>query len=489
MRPVQLPSEQCQSGYGGLVQTTISARALAALLGTWRDRSPAYAALADRVRLLVLDGRLAVGTRLAAERDLALALGVSRATVSAAYAALRETGHVASLRGSGSVVRPLDRPSPANERRPHPDADVLDLTNAAMPAVEGLQEAVERAVSRLPQHLGGHGYEMQGVPELRAAVAARYTGRGLPTRPDEVLVTVGAQHAIALLARTLLTPGDRVLVETPTYPTAVQALVAAGGRPVQVPVTRDGWDDEALRDAFARARPRVAYLVPDFQNPTGATMPATQRRTVTDLAARHGTRVVVDETMADLGFTDAATPWVPFPGDVVHVGSLAKSVWGGLRIGWIRADAGTIRELLHRRSPTDLGTPVLDQLVGAEVLPELDALTTRRRGRLRAAHDVLHDGLRERLPSWDAPRVDGGFSTWVNLGEPVSSSLVLASRARGLLLSAGPRFGVDGAFERHLRVSFTLPAAQMPRVVDVLAAAWEDVAHLSRLQPGPIALV
>ncbi|NIZ92841.1 MocR-like transcription factor YczR [Kineococcus rubinsiae] len=468
---------------------TISARALASLLGAWRDRSPAYAALADRVRLLVLDGRLAVGTRLAAERDLAVALGVSRATVSAAYASLRETGHVTSVRGSGSVVRPLDRPASANERRPHPDGDVLDITNAALPAVDGLQAAVERAVTRLPQHTGGHGYEMQGVPELRAAVAARYSDRGLPTRPDEVLVTIGAQHAIALLARTFLTPGDRVLVETPTYPRAVQAFTGAGGRPVQVPVGREGWDDDALRDAFARARPRLAYLVPDFHNPTGATMPAHQRRTVNDLAARHGTRVVVDETMADLGFGDRAAPWVPFPGDVVHVGSLAKSVWGGLRIGWIRADAATVREVLNRRSPTDLGTPVLDQLVGAEVLPSLDELTTRRRGSLRAAHDALHAALAERLPSWEAPRVEGGFSTWVNLGEPVSSSLVLAARARGLLLSAGPRFGVDGAFERHLRVCFTLPPRQMHRVVDVLAAAWDDVARLPRLQPGPIALV
>nr|WP_240895312.1 PLP-dependent aminotransferase family protein [Kineococcus siccus] len=461
------------------------------MLGPWRDRSPAYAALADRVRLLVLDGRLAVGTRLAAERDLATTLGVSRATVSAAYAALRDTGHVVSVRGSGTVVQPLDRAATATltVRPAHPDADVLDLTNAAMPAVEGFQAAVERALLRLPPHLAGHGYEMQGVPELREAVAARYTARGLRTRPDEVLVTIGAQHAIALLARTFLTPGDRVLVESPTYPTAVQALTAAGGRPVQVPVGREGWDDDALHDAFARARPRLAYLVPDFHNPTGAVMPAAQRRRVEELGARHGTRVVVDESMADLSFAESAAPWVPFPGDVVHVGSLAKSVWGGLRLGWIRADAATIRELLHRRSPTDLGTPVLDQLVGAELLPALDGYTDRRRGTLRAAHDALHAALADRLPQWDAPRVDGGFSTWVNLGEPVSSSLVLAARSRGLLLSPGPRFGVDGAYERHLRVSFTLPPGRMRRVVDVLADAWEDVGRLPRLQPASIALV
>ena len=471
--------------------TTIGARPLAALLGPWRDRSPAYAALADRVRLLVLDGRLTAGTRLAAERELAAALGVSRTTVAAAYAALRESGHVVSVRGSGSVVQPPSAAAPAEGEGGgapgHPQ--VLDLVNAALPAVQGLQEVVERAVRALPRHLTGTGYEMRGVPELREAVARRYTERGLPTRPDEVLVTVGAQHAIALLARAFLRPGDRALVETPTYPTAVRALTAAGGRALPVPVGPGGWDGEALREAFTRARPALAYLVPDFHNPTGATMPAAQRREVLELAERSGTRVVVDETTADLGFAPGVPAWVPFPGDVVHVGSLAKSVWAGLRLGWVRADAATVREALEHRSPTDLGTPVLEQLVGAEVVDVLDAFADRRRAQLRASHDALHEALAERLPAWRVPRVAGGLSTWANLGAPVSSSLVLAARARGLLLSTGPRFSVDGAFERYLRLPFTLAPERMRRVVDVLADAWADTARLPQALPAPEALV
>jgi DNA-binding transcriptional MocR family regulator len=207
---------------------------LARLLGAWRTPRPDYVSLAAAIRLLVLDGRLPLRTRLPGERDLAAALGTSRTTTAAAYAALRDEGFVASRRGSGSWTRlPADR-GPAAEQG-CPDAGDIDLSCAATAAPEGaLHRALAAATAELPRHLPGPGYDALGLPVLRAAIAEHLTRRGVPTSPEQVLVTNGAQHALALLLRVLAGPGDRVLVDHPTYPNALDAIHAAGARPVPV---------------------------------------------------------------------------------------------------------------------------------------------------------------------------------------------------------------------------------------------------------------
>ncbi|WP_244857769.1 aminotransferase class I/II-fold pyridoxal phosphate-dependent enzyme [Agromyces archimandritae] len=206
---------------------TMTARALEALLGDWRggDRT-AYRALAERIRLLVLDGRIAAETRLPAERELADRLALSRTTVSAAYAALRELGYLQSIRGSGSAVR-LPVAAPAAPARPDAST-VIDFGKAAPPALPWIAECARAAADELPASLGTHGFELLGLPALREAIAERYAARGLPTVPDQIMVTIGAQHAIALIARTLLTRGDRALIEAPTYPHAYGAARGGG---------------------------------------------------------------------------------------------------------------------------------------------------------------------------------------------------------------------------------------------------------------------
>ena len=238
---------------------------LARLLGEWRSSGPAYAALARALRLLVLDGRLPLRTRLPGERELAEALGVSRTTASAAYAALRDEGFLASRRGSGSWTQlPADAGvAPA----PGPAGDgVIDLSCAATAAPEGvLHAALATATAELPRHLPGPGYDAAGLPVLRAAIAEHLTARGAPTAPEQVLVTAGALHALTLLLRVLSGPGDRVLVEHPSYPAALDAIRAIGARPVPVPMLPDGWDLEMLAASLRQAAP--AARVRDRRQP------------------------------------------------------------------------------------------------------------------------------------------------------------------------------------------------------------------------------
>jgi DNA-binding transcriptional MocR family regulator len=463
--------------------SSLSARALAILLAGWRDGGVAYAALADRIRLLILDGRISPGTRLAAERELANQIGVSRTTVTAAYAELRYSGFLSSVRGSGSIAQ-LPHTAVVSTDGPHPE--FLDFSKATMPSMPQVADAARIAAEQLPAYLGDSGFDPYGLPVLREALAARYSARGLPTTPDQVMVTIGAQHAIALINRTILARGDRALVENPTYPHALDSLKTAGARIVPVSVTCDeGWDDIALEQAIQRTSPALGYLMPDNHNPTGRSMPLDQRERTAQLANTHGTTLVIDETMAELGLDGIPTP-PPFAvhGNAILVGSVGKTVWGGLRVGWIRADRTIIQRLVRARYSGDLGTPVLEQLLVTELLKDFDRILDTRRAYLATGRTLLLGMLRERLPEWTVPHVSGGLTAWVNLGDPVSSQLALAARSEGLVIAAGPRFGLDGAFERFLRIPFSHSVEETERGVDALARAWRSLSRHSLPMPS-----
>jgi len=458
------------------MDSRITARALAAALGGWRTREPAYEALADGIRLLCLDNRIAARTALPAERELAGALSLSRTTVAAAYRSLRDTGHIESLRGSGSVTLPQPRREPG---RMAVGADAVDLQQASPAAWPGLTGVMSEVAADAASLVSRAGYDVRGSLALRQAIAERYTRAGVPTDVDEVMVTNGAQGAIHLIADTLLRRGDRALIETPTYPHAAEALRAAGARLVGVPVSVDaGWDLDRATQAFARTAPTVAYLMPRFQNPTGRCMTAVDESVVAEAAARAGTVLIVDETTGELAI-EATPPGLPgaafAEADVVRVGSVGKTIWGGLRIGWIRAEAQLIARLVGARPPRDLGTPEFEQAVTVRALERMPEVLAQRADVLRAGRDALVAALGAALPAWRVPTVTGGVALWVELDAPLSSGLVLAAREHGVYLSAGSRFAVDGTHDRHLRIPFTAPAADLRHAVEVLAATWPTV--------------
>ena len=466
----------------------ILAPALAALLGDgWRRPGEASHALADALRALVVDGRLAARTRVPSERALSAELGVSRGSVSRAYDRLREDGFLLSARGAGSW---LTLPAGAGgagagagaaSLPPLPSGDgtdairPLDLSIAALPAPDPLvAHAAQRAAAALPRHLAGHGYASAGLPELRAAIAARLTERGLATAADEVLVTGGAQHALHLVLGLLAGPGERVLVDAPAYPRTLAAIRAARARAVPVPLGARGWDASAWAGTIRAASPRLAVTVADFHNPTGLTMSAAAREEIATTCARAGTTLVVDETCAELRLDGPALPpplgsFGP-PGAVITIGAMSKSAWGGVRVGWIRATARTVRELAALRATVDMASPVLDQLLAVELLKDWDAVVASRRALLKSRRDALAGALAEHAPTWNAPRVHGGLSFWVRLPGPDATRMAAAAAREGLLVVPGPAFSVDGTFERHLRLPFTLPPEDLDTAVSRLAA-------------------
>ncbi|GAA4706350.1 PLP-dependent aminotransferase family protein [Pseudonocardia yuanmonensis] len=469
----------------------IGGPSFARLLGTWRpdDQRGLAAALTERVRLLILDGRLPLGTRIPAERELAAALDVSRTTVAAAYEALRADAFLESRRGSGSWTRvpgPTGAAAAETPFSPLTGGGLTDLAHAALAApTDAIRRAAAAAVAELDGHICGHGYTLSGIPAMREAVARRFTERGVPTTPDQILVTSGAQHAIALVLTLLAGPGDRVLVEHPTYPNALDAIRSRGARPVPVPLSpgdrEPAWDLDLLTATVRDTHPALCYLVPDFHNPTGAVMPPEIRQGVVSLARRTRTPIVVDETLTELPLDvpvpDPVARHAPDSALLITIGSASKVFWGGLRIGWIRTSASLVRRLAALRPSIDLGGAVLDQIVTARLLGEVEAVVTERQETLRMARADLQRRLAADFPQWRPNHPSGGLSLWVDLGQPVSSLLAGAARRHDVLLAAGPRFGVDGAFERYVRLPYTLRPEQAAAALDRLTAAWQGLRH------------
>ncbi|MQY08585.1 MocR-like transcription factor YczR [Actinomadura macrotermitis] len=475
----------------------VSGPQLARLLGQTPRERPVYLALARRVRALVLDGRLAGHTRLPAERDLASALGLSRTTVTAAYDRLREEGYVESRQGAGSwtALPPLRGPAPLaggpgyGMSRAPDEAGTIDLGAAAPGAPAAFGEAVAAAVAELPRYSDGPGYEPGGIAALREVVAARYAERGVPTRPDQIVVTTGAQHALVMLLRVLVEPGAAVLAERPTYPHALTALRERPARIVPAGVT-GGWDAELIAGAMRQAAVRLAYLIPDFQNPTGHLMGADERAVLAEAARRADTVLVADETFAELALDPAAAlppPLAAFDatGRVVSIGSASKLLWGGLRIGWIRTTAPLARRLAESRESLDMASPVLDQLIVRELLLRLGEVRAERAAALTASRDALVAALRDRLPGWEFTVPDGGMSLWARVGLPVASLLAEAAERHGVRVVPGPVFGAEGVLEDFVRLPFVLPPGTLAAAVDRLAAAFAEVRAAPVARPRP----
>lgn len=483
---------------------TISEPELVRLLNGWRDPAhqpgypgPGYAALAGALQALLLDARLPAGARLPAERRLASHLGISRTTVAAAYRLLRDEGFMSSRQGSGSFTT-----LPAGRLRRHTpwvpavpdDLDALDLAMAAPEACDGVSEAMAAALQELPRYLHGHGYDSYGLPVLRDAIARRYARRGLATDAGQIFVTAGAQHALDLVLRCLASPFDPVITESPTYPNALDALARSRTRVIAVGLGPDG-DYGPLLAALRQGVARIAYLMPDFQNPTGCLMDGPWREALVGAAAG-GTRLIADETFAELALTTEPTPaplasWDP-EDRVISIGSMSKAFWAGLRIGWVRADPALTGQLQAVRAPSDLASPVVEQLAAAWLLDHSEQLLAPRQAMLARRRDALAAALTGLMPELEFRLPAGGLSLWARLDAPISTALARTAESCGLRLVPGPRFGPPGAvtpgggLERYLRLPYTLPEPDLTEAARRLAAARASLTGRARRPDQPL---
>ncbi len=306
---------------------------------------------------------------------------------------------------------------------------------------------MEGALAELPAYAATHGDFPAGLPVLREAIADRYTARGVPTMPEQIMVTTGAMGAIAAATRRLVGFGERVAVESPSYANVLELFRETGSRLVPVALREDlaGWDMPAWRRVLRDAAPRMAYVMPDYHNPTGTLVGDEQRRELVEAARAAGTVVVADETMAELtldGEESGVRPMAAFDrgGTVMTVGSASKAVWAGLRIGWVRTTPDVVRRLVSARAYLDLGSPVVDQLAVAWLLRGggWEQALAERRVRARECRDDLAAALREHTPGWEFTVPRGGMTMWVRTGDVSGSRLAVAGERLGVRVPSGP---------------------------------------------------
>jgi 2-aminoadipate transaminase len=307
----------------------------------------------------------------------------------------------------------------------------------------------------------------EGLADLRERLAAGLRETGTPTEAADLLITSGGQQALDLLARVLLDPGDRVICEGPTYPGAVPVLMAAQADVVHVPVDGEGIDPGGLADALERCEregkpAKLVYLIPTFQNPSGAALSLERRRAVLELAVRHDVLVVEDDPYSALRFEGERLPTLRSldpDGRVVYVGTLSKVLSPGLRIGFVAADHGILAKLNLCKQAADLCSSTLSQRLACVFLddPRSRVLLDTQRDVYRARRDALAGALARELPagtSWATPA--GGLFLWATL--PVgldSDDLLVRSLSRQVAFVPGRAAYLDGQGARSLRLNFS----------------------------------
>ncbi|HVT16563.1 MAG TPA: PLP-dependent aminotransferase family protein [Thermoanaerobaculia bacterium] len=514
------------------------------LLGNWTTgRGPIYRRLAAALRRGIVEGSLAPGIRLPAERQLARTLAVSRTTVVAAYEELRQEGRLESRRGSGTRVAAWASPpgpspappagvlgmagnspwppafsvgpsrgsaggtgqgagmapSPAG-RRPvalrtlvEPSGAAVEFLGMHLPAVEPyFGDAIAHLAADLEPLLRNHGYLWLGLPALRQAIAARLTATGLPTAEEQVLVTHGAQQAIGLAAALYLRPGDPVVLEDPTYLGAIDVFSAAGARLVPVPLGGEGVDLDRLRAAVTGEAPRLVYLMPTCHNPAGTVVPEDARREIVRLAEESGVPVVEDNTLADLDLgPHPPPPLAAFArrAPILTVGSLSKLAWAGLRIGWIRAEAPLIARLARRKALADLGCSIVPQAIAARLLGEAEAIRQVRRQQAELRLRVLEEELARALPLWRWRRPSGGLALWVRLPVGNAAELARVALRHGVAFLPGSACSPTGGCADYMRLPFVLDPPDLRDGVARLARAWSAYLPLAHSpEPSPASL-
>ncbi|MCV2368223.1 aminotransferase-like domain-containing protein [Roseateles oligotrophus] len=448
------------------------------------NAAPRYALLADALRGLILSGDLLPGDRLPTERSLTVDLSLSRSTIVAAYSRLAEGGWITARQGQGTSVSSGPPGHIASAKRhTRMGSPALARPRAAdlLPWIDfSLATAVPDPAWLMPSDSGMRlilregAYQPEGMLALRKRIAARYCAQGLPTTPEQLLVCTGAQQAISLLALQYLGAGDLVLLEDPNYFGAVDVFRASGARLLGVPVRPRGAHAQGFIDTLERLRPKLSYVCPGLHNPTGTTWSASACARLGRAAARSGSLLLLDDSLADLHFNSAPRPLLPAPGAaVIHIGSLSKTLWAGLRIGWLRAPTAALYEQLRRAKVcADIASSSLSGAIACDLFDRLDALIAPRRSGLQEQSQAMLQALHEHLPDWQARAPEGGLFLWVKLPAhgPRAGELVARAETLNVRLTPGSALAVDGGGDDHLRLAFTLPSTLATEGIRRLAA-------------------
>ncbi|MBS0429105.1 MAG: PLP-dependent aminotransferase family protein [Proteobacteria bacterium] len=341
--------------------------------------------------------------------------------------------------------------------------------DSAMFDVEGLKEAANKALDEEPGGALQYG-ATEGYEPLRTQLSAFMKTKGVAVDPSGLIVTTGSQQALDLLGKTLISPGDKVIVEGPTFLATIQCFRLYGAQLVSAPVDANGVDTDRLEQLIAEHKPKFVYLIPTFGNPSGAMLSLERRKKVLEMAVKHNTVIVEDDPYGDLYFGEAPPPSImalseQMPGSrelLVHCGSLSKVLSPGLRIGWMIAPAELLAKATMCKQFSDAHTSTFAQATAAQYLKSgrMPATLAHVRevyaGRAQAMGEALQRELGEAI-TFTQP--NGGLFFWAALtgaGGKEKDANAFAKKAidKGVAFVPGAPFFAEKPDLATLRLSF-----------------------------------
>jgi DNA-binding transcriptional MocR family regulator len=353
-----------------------------------------------------------------------------------------------------------------------PSADILP--------VEAVREAAQRALADDWKRALSYGTGV-GHPGLCDWVAARHD----LSDPSQVMITNGSLEAGAMLFQHLITPGDRVIVEQPSYDRTLLLLERLGAERVGVPLEDDGIDVEELERALDAAPVKLVHVIPNFHNPAGCTMSAAKRERLVQLADEHGFWVFEDDPYRELPFEDPPPPTMMSldrSGRVIHSSSFSKTVSPGVRVGYLAGPEEEITKLAKRANEVYISPNMLAESVVWELCRSgaLDENIVFVKGALRERRDALVQALTERLPEARFVVPGGGYFLWLTVGDDVNcEELLAAALQQQVAFIAGCDFMLEGG-RSSMRLSFaSVPAAQIDDGVGRIVKALEGLRSAS----------
>ena len=359
--------------------------------------------------------------------------------------------------------------------------------DSALFDVEGIREATNAALNQDPGAALQYG-ATEGYNPLREQLAAFMQGKGASVSPDQLIVTTGSQQALDLLGKIMISPGDKVIVEGPTFLATIQCFRLYGAELITAPVDGQGVQTDVLEALIAEHKPKLVYLIPTFGNPSGATLSLGRRKKVLELAVKYNTLVVEDDPYGDLYFGKAPPPSLlalskTVPGSrelLAHCGSLSKVLSPGLRVGWMIAPPELLAKATMCKQFSDAHTSTFAQATAAQYLQAgrmPDTLAKVRAVYAERAHtmcDALHRELGNAI-EFVAPK--GGLFVWARLtgaDGQLANGNELAKRAidKGVAFVPGTPFYATNPDHATLRLSFaTVGPDKIVEGVGRLAAA------------------
>jgi DNA-binding transcriptional MocR family regulator len=481
--------------------------------------STRYALLAREIEQQINSGLLRPGDRLPSVRQACATRGLSPSTVFQAYYLLESRGLVHAVPRSGYFVATRARdaqfaePPTSSPQSGSQVVEVNDLVYAILGAVrtrdivpfgsafpspalfplERLRRALVSSTRRLEP------WDMvddlpPGNLQLKREIAKRYVRLGMSVAIDEIVLTHGAMEALNLCLNAVARPGDAVVVESPTFYVALQALQRLGLRAIEVPThVREGIDLGRLAQVIELYRPKACWLMTNFQNPLGSLMPEAKKRDLVDLLARHALPLIEDDVYAEL----YEGPVAPLPakaydrrGLVMHCSSFSKCLAPGYRVGWA-APGRLVRRVERLKLMTSLSGSIPVQAALAEYLQEggYDHHLRKLRQSLQTQREQLFDAVKRNFP--DGTRVArpaGGYFVWVALPDAVDAmALHRAALAQRISLAPGPMFSARAEFQHHIRLTCGQPwDASLERAMRTLGRLVDDAARARAPVQSPI---